>query len=150
MALLHVAVIYMHAHLPVCVQEGALSLQSEQGDSGGEGKGCTRAGETTLITSVRQIYISLWAFLCFTGMVVIAGLFAAQRMQGEVRSMHTSAMLRQQHSSLGRGVGPRNSSSGGMSKDTAMLLTFLYASLAWAMSNGIVLNPRRVRRQGRQ
>lgn len=28
-----------------------------------------------------------------------------------------------------------------MGKDTAMLLTFLYAAFAWTMSNGLLLNP---------
>jgi hypothetical protein len=88
-------------------------------------------------------------------MVVIAGLFMAQGMDDEVRAMHSLAMQRSQPSAFrtAGGGGQRSSVPAvnrGMSKDTAMLLTFLYAGLAWAMSNGIVLNPRRMRRQAEQ
>jgi len=104
-------------------------------------------------TTVRQIYLSTWAAMCLLGMILIAGSFIVERINDEVRigywkSSHVSTptnavptagiasakMYRTSQNTL---------QHQGAGKMTAMVLCFVYASLAWTMSNGIVLNPRR-------
>lgn len=119
----------------------------------------------TFTTSVRQIFVSTWTLVCFVGMVVIAGSFIVQRISDEARMLAVGAGTRTLYSyyshrsqplpplydpSTGRPL-PRetytsqNVATSSMTKDVAMVLTFLYACFAWTLSNGLVLNPRHVK-----
>lgn len=102
-------------------------------------EGCESAGHdagTTLVlsTSIRQVYVSTWAAACFLGMVCIACIFIVQRAVDEAATssvrISPSAAAAYPSSMIG--------------KSDAMLLCFAYAGMAWAMSNGILLNPRPV------
>jgi hypothetical protein len=91
--------------------------------------------------SLRQVYVTTWSVLCFLGMAGIAGAFIVQRINDEVKMASPFGDKPALSDSGILSSSPSNSSSS-MSKMTAMLLCFMYAALAWLMSNGIVANPR--------
>lgn len=97
--------------------------------------------DITITTTIRHIYINTWALACLVGMVCIALAFVTQKIHDEARMVLSPvstaggiAMVRS------GGTGPAAGQSS-MTKETAMLLAFVYSALAWAMSNGLVLNP---------
>jgi hypothetical protein len=97
--------------------------------------------------SLRQFYFYTWTAACLLGMILIAIIFVAQRISDEVladqqqqdhgpANVH-SAKLKGSSSDYGG-----EDASLGMTKNSAMVMCFVYAGLAWMMSNGLVLNPR--------
>ncbi len=91
----------------------------------------------TISSSLRQIYVSTWSLICFVGMGCVALIFIVQRFNDEFRG---GVSVR-----LASRVSPANSYSTNHAagKNNAMVLTFIYTALAWTMSNGLLLNPRR-------
>ena len=132
-------------------EHGLQRLPDNESDSHGASAGDASASSSSSAQSaaaavrhsisLRQVYVTTWGSLCFLGLVGIAAAFIVQRINDEARMdspfgdkpVLTGTALLQ---SAGGGL------SSGMSKGTAMLLCFAYASLAWLLSNGIIANPR--------
>ena len=99
-------------------------------------------------TSIRQIYLSLWSVLCFMGMLAIIITFLLQRPFGsldgdELRigmpltlsASNMGARLRKSRDNFGWETFSGGSGGGILNKNSAMLLTFVYAALAWTLSS---------------
>lgn len=74
---------------------------------------------------IQQIYITLWPALCLAGMAYILLQFVIF------------------YRGAGNGIDGISWTEESMTKHSAMLLSCVYAALAWALSNGLVLNPRK-------
>ncbi len=94
--------------------------------------------------SIRQFYICTWTAACLLGMVVIALIFVMQRIRDEVDFDNAPSRTNNLMSQLPNiySVQLNQTETLGMTKSSAMVMCFVYAGLAWMMSNGLVLNPR--------
>lgn len=84
-----------------------------------------KKGEEVIVVSMQQLYVAFWPALCLAGMVYILLQFVVF------------------YRGTGNGIGGISWTGDAMTKHSAMLLSCVYAALAWTLSNGLVLNPRK-------
>lgn len=77
------------------------------------------------IVTIQQLYITLWPALCLAGMIYILLQFVLF------------------YRGAGNGIDGISWTAESMTKHSAMLLSCVYAALACALSNGLVLNPKK-------
>lgn len=75
--------------------------------------------------TVQQLYITFWPAVCLAGMV------------------YTLMQFVLFYRGQGNGISGIGWTEHSMTKHAAMLLCCIYAALAWTLSNGLVLNPRK-------
>ena len=96
--------------------------QKQQPQQGGADASLSPA-ETVL--GIQQVYVTFWPAICLAGMIYILLQFVVF------------------YRGKGNGIDGVAWTEESMTKHTAMLLCFAYAALAWTLSNGLVLNPKK-------
>ena len=75
--------------------------------------------------TIHQLYVAFWPAACLAAMIYILLQFVLF------------------YRGTGNGINGIGWTESSMTKHSAMLLTCVYAALAWTLSNGLVLNPRK-------
>ena len=88
-----------------------------------QGADASLSPETVL--GIQQVYVTFWPAICLAGMIYILLQFVVF------------------YRGKGNGIDGVAWTEESMTKHTAMLLCFAYAALAWTLSNGLVLNPKK-------
>ena len=74
---------------------------------------------------VPQIYVSFWPTSCLLGMIAVLLQFLIA------------------YRGIGNGISGMDWTQESMTKHSAMILSCLYSALAWTLSNGLVINPKK-------
>jgi hypothetical protein len=84
-----------------------------------------KKSETVITAKAKQIYVAFWPTVCLAGMVMVLLQFLVF------------------YRGRDNGIPDMDWSKETMTKHMAMLLSFCFSGLAWTLSNGLVLNPRK-------
>lgn len=87
--------------------------------------GASLANSPETLVGIQQVYVTFWPAACLAGMIYILLQFLVF------------------YRGKGNGIDDVAWTEESMSKHTAMLLCCAYAALAWTLSNGLVLNPKK-------